>query len=907
MRHQTRVPHPPHGTFGPERRSTRRLKIVAAFAAAASAVLGGVIVAAPDAAFAANYATIGYGLGGVSDENGYEYAGSLHLNDGLVFCVSPGQGSPVGGTYSSGGNTNPGWSDDTAARVNYVLSTYGTSTDDNTASGAQFAIWQLISPFAWNMHGYSGSSFHDAVVHDLQQIGPLSGVGSFSSSRINTVATDAVNIYNEAQGVTAARDRTEYANNATTSTSSRTIDATIAQTSNTDHFTLTLGDGFESGGANGSLTLTNATFDATGTPTYTGALHDGDAFQITADHAGPVPISVTGTATGSIVTTNTTTDRSTQQGWGPWVTIFYNSDSARQNLAWGAGRTPYTVTTITTTTNTDTRTYRLNAAKNASIVFAPKVSTEVGAQFAGQGDQLTDTVTPGLLAGSAKWGKDSDGWLPVTFQASIYRTAGPLSDSEQIPADAEYVGSATLTTKTATDPTGVPITVTGPVASSAGFYVWVWQAQLADQPAATSPYLNPDALPWTDTARASETSVVPFQPITKTSVPERLQIPGDTLTDTLTISSANGLWLQLDGAPIPVTFTGTAYQLAGALPPVEGSGVPSSATPLGTVTVVANGPGVYTSPGVNAPDAGFVTWVWSEQKTAQPAAYQPYIAASWTDEFGVHAETTSVRHPAKVTSLAREYNVHADGRAFDTIAVTGFPADHGTFDGDGYWGANAATITNTVYGPLTEDQLSDSLDLATAPVLTTITTPAKNGTYNLGYTDQDEIRPEQPGYYVVVSFFTGDDRVQPYTSSPADVLERFFVPGTTPTPTPTPTPTDTPTPGPTDTPTPGPTDTPTPAPTPTGSPTPPSPTVPPTQPPLPPGLAHTGTPEWVIPAGIAAVIAVVIGVTLLFGRRLAKVREANGYTREEDLMTSDELAKLLGEDEPDDDEKPDSP
>lgn len=74
--------------------------------------------------------------------------------------------------------------------------------------------------------------------------------------------------------------------------------------------------------------------------------------------------------------------------------------------------------------------------------------------------------------------------------------------------------------------------------------------------------------------------------------------------------------------------------------------------------------------------------------------------------------------------------------------------------------------------------LTDDLDLTGAPVLTSITTPARNGVYRLGYTDADRITPTEPGYYVLVTTFAGDDRVQPYQSSPADVLERFYVPPT---------------------------------------------------------------------------------------------------------------------------------
>ena len=138
-----------------------------------------------------------------------------------------------------------------------------------------------------------------------------------------------------------------------------------------------------------------------------------------------------------------------------------------------------------------------------------------------------------------------------------------------------------------------------------------------------------------------------------------------------------------------------------------------------------------------------------------------------------------MRWPVTVTSLMREYNVHPGGRAFDMITVTGFPANHGDFAGDGYWNADVDELHHTVYGPFaTDTELTDDLDLTSAPVLAELVTPARNGVYKLGYTDEDKIVPTEPGFYVLVTTFTGDDRVQPYASSPADVLERFYVPPT---------------------------------------------------------------------------------------------------------------------------------
>ncbi|MGE3194522.1 MAG: thioester domain-containing protein [Microbacteriaceae bacterium] len=778
----------PGGTT-PSRPRSRLTKFVAGIAAALAVLTGSVVIAEPAQAVS-GAAVLDTGIGGINNDT-YYWLGTVRVGGTKVFCIDPGSNSPLYGQYEEGAWTNFGWGPDKTARVNYVATTYRNTTDVNTAAAAQQVIWQLINPWGWNMHGYSGSNFRDAVYYNTQQIGYLSGFGPFATWRLNEVADKAVAIMVEAMSITAGADKTVYVTgDPTASTGDLAIEATIAQIEHTDHFAVTIGDGIETGGSTGTLTLTNATWDATGTATLTGTIHSGDVYPVTADHAGPTPITVAGTTSTEIVTQSTATVVTQASMWIPLVTVLYNTtDASRQNLSWGAGTAVYNVTTITTTTNVETRSYHFDAAIDSTIWFAPKVTTSVESEFVREGDRLVDHVTPVLFEGSARWGKTADGgaWLPVAFQATIYKSPRPVADGQPIPDDAVIVGHASMTTNVADDPTGVPVEVGGPTVAESGFYVWVWRAELGDQATGTRPYLNPGVYPWTDDVRVPETSVAPFQPFAVSNVTERLVVPGDQISDQLTVSSANGVWLEGQGGEqIPVTFTGTAYQVVGVLPPAQGTGVPSSATVLGTVQITATGPGVYTSPTVTVPNAGFITWKWEARVAQQPTVYRPYLAGDWIDDFGITAETTSVRHPVSITSEVREYNVHLDGRAFDRIVVTGFPADHTTFEGDGYWGADTDAITHTVYGPLEESQLTDDLDLATAPVLTTISTPAKNGVYQVGYTSADEIRPSETGYYVVVSSFAGDDRVQPFTSSPADILERFFVPGPPPPPAPTP-------------------------------------------------------------------------------------------------------------------------
>jgi hypothetical protein len=403
--------------------------------------------------------------------------------------------------------------------------------------------------------------------------------------------------------------------------------------------------------------------------------------------------------------------------------------------------------------------------------FQPTIATQVASRFVAEGDTFADQVTVGVSKGT--WIHQDGQPLPVTATGTLY---GPFdeqpAEADTAPTQAPVAGQVELTL-TGAGVYSAPETIT---ATESGFYTWVWAIDKTAQ-GENGKYLTDSV---TDRfGQVAETSIVPFQPVAVSKADDRLVNPGDTATDTITVSSNNGAWLKVDGEYMPVVFEGTAYQVPGTLPPAQSATLDSTAVPVGVVTVTATGPGTYTSPGVVLPNAGFVTWVWQVRLVSQPETVRDYLAGDWADQYGIPVESTSVRHPIEITSQLREYNVHDGGRAFDTIVVSGFPANHTEFTGDGYWGADEQQITHTVYGPFAKDTLlTDDLDLTDAPVLTEITTPARNGVYQIGYTDEDRITPTEPGYYVIVSTFAGDDRVQPYQSSPADIRERFYVPET---------------------------------------------------------------------------------------------------------------------------------
>lgn len=415
----------------------------------------------------------------------------------------------------------------------------------------------------------------------------------------------------------------------------------------------------------------------------------------------------------------------------------------------------------------------LSATATSPVIpldFQPVIETVVSSKFVQTGDTFVDRLSVSVTKHS--WISVNGSPVPILAEGALY---GPFdeqpAEADTPPAGVPVLGKESLTlTKPGTYES--PGTLTAP---TSGFYTWVWKIDKSAQ-GQYGKYLTDSFVD--RFGRVQETSITPFQPEAVSQANGRLVKPGDLVTDTITVSSTNGVWLKRDGALIPVIFEGTAYQVPGTLPPTPGSKIPDEAVSLGTVTVLADGPGVYSSPEVTLPDGGFVTWVWEARKASQPEWVRPYLAADWQDDYGITVETHSVRWPLTITSEVREYNVNKGGRAFDRITVSGFPDNHPDFVGDGYWGADTKDLIHTVYGPFaTDGELTDDLDLSLAPVLATIMTPAKNGIYDIGYTDQDRIQPTESGYYVIVTVFTGDDRVQPFASSGADIWERFYVPG----------------------------------------------------------------------------------------------------------------------------------
>ena len=134
-----------------------------------------------------------------------------------------------------------------------------------------------------------------------------------------------------------------------------------------------------------------------------------------------------------------------------------------------------------------------------------------------------------------------------------------------------------------------------------------------------------------------------FQPTgTSQAVSQEINLDGsisDTLTTSVDKSYGDGQWTQVNGAPVPVVYTATAYW-AGRTKPATAATVPAGAEVLGSVDVTASGEGQKLEAKLTTLKRGYVSWVWSVDKAKQGQNAQ-YVHQNWSDSFGLEAETTS--------------------------------------------------------------------------------------------------------------------------------------------------------------------------------------------------------------------------------------------------------------------------
>ena len=282
-----------------------------------------------------------------------------------------------------------------------------------------------------------------------------------------------------------------------------------------------------------------------------------------------------------------------------------------------------------------------------------------------------------------------------------------------------------------------------------------------------------------------------FQPIATSNVGSSKVIDSQTLSDTITASAdpnyGDGKWLEIDGEPVPVVYEGTAYAL-GEEPVDPRDEVPADAHVVATASFTATGPGEHS---VNVDVAGlapgFHTWVWKVVKDAQPGTIgdpaidiKELVHADWHDQFGLGDETLSYRFKANVDTSLSVRTTKSGSYLVDDMFVTEMPESHPNFTGKAGFKGDELTFTQKlVFFP--EGQAVTDENVAAGETISEVQVDASHGFKPSVGSTGFKMKDGEPGTYVFVTSFAGDDRVAPFTTSVTDKSEQYVVEANPPT------------------------------------------------------------------------------------------------------------------------------
>ena len=326
----------------------------------------------------------------------------------------------------------------------------------------------------------------------------------------------------------------------------------------------------------------------------------------------------------------------------------------------------------------------LQASYDLDTVWKPVLTTKTPSNFVAPGEHFSDTVTFGVAANSERWREsyNPDGtkvFAPITAKGTLY---GPFAadpaehPQDNPPENAPVAATAEITTDTA-KPGGIYTVTSDAVASSSGYYSWVWSINAADQvsraPAQNSTAGEDVALApnyfFTDgfgQAREGQTVPMSMQITTKLSATE-VKV-GDKFSDAVTLTPRlnRSVWLQHKGENIPVIVRGTVYSIKDA--PEQQSEVPKNAVKLldlAPLKFTAAGISQNSEPVTLPETKGYITVVWCVNETDQEKDVKNMITPG-CDDFGVPSETAKIVEPQQ--PLAQT----GSARARPTLAAAGF-------------------------------------------------------------------------------------------------------------------------------------------------------------------------------------------------------------------------------------------
>lgn len=532
-------------------------RIIAVFLAALLAAASLTLVGLVRDALAANAASWGVGHQGMTP-NG-SYLGNYLCDGGTpCYCIDSNRQDPVdvatdGGTMVGAITTNWGhtYSGTELQKINYVISTHGTTNNPDQAAAVAAYVYSFTSSYARDHGaGYNAGAYYiDGHVGTLTSYNQIwSDVEANWNAGGDGSATVSIEMTDDRSGVVSV--------------------TTTPATASAGELRLT-GAVVEGGAA--SVQVTNgASVAIVGTPAA-GALE----YTVGAQAVG---FSTTGAASAS-------------------VRLHHSGDRQRVLSSAGVGIAEFSSQAVVT--------------EPIVLAFSPIVRTTVASREVGVGERFVDTLTASVAEGSSAWMTLADGSAAaITARGTLFGPFLSAPSPGSVPADAPVVGTETVALTGPGDYTS-PGTLT---AARPGFYTWVWSIAAADQSPDVAAFLTADYA-FADTfGLVEETHVVPMR-VTAVSQASAATVGfGETVTDQLTVTLEQGDWL-LDGAePVPAVFRGTAYFVPGdAAPPVSTS-VPEGTLVLGTTSITATAPGAYPADlQVVAPatTAGYITWVWT--------------------------------------------------------------------------------------------------------------------------------------------------------------------------------------------------------------------------------------------------------------------------------------------------------
>jgi hypothetical protein len=274
------------------------------------------------------------------------------------------------------------------------------------------------------------------------------------------------------------------------------------------------------------------------------------------------------------------------------------------------------------------------------VEVKPVVRTQVSAQSAAPGAQITDTVNVTGLVGET-----------VTVKAFLY---GPFASREAIKCDGAPVWTGSFTADKDGDYVTEPVTLTVP-----GYYTYI---ETID----TGGFVRGGTTPC---GEVSETTVITGSPRITTQVSEQRTAPGATIADRVVVTGLGVL-----AAPVRV-------ELWGPFPTREA--IRCTGTPFATETFTATGDGTYTTKPVKLGAAGYYTYREFIDAAEGYAATQT--------ECGEVSETTFARATPKVVTQVSNQVVKPGSEIFDRLTVTGL-------------GTTTAEVQVELFGPFASDE-----------------------------------------------------------------------------------------------------------------------------------------------------------------------------------------------------------